>query len=501
MRAKASGIVTNPIHKRALYEAGLQAPGHTEYLAARTGGATPVMMLSCPGLRVVPVTVHEPLKAVAALLTTAMIVEKGVILARALKRDLGLAHPRIAVAGLNPHAGEEGHIGREEIEIIAPAIEAIRREGVEVSGPLPPDTMFHAAARARYDAALCMYHDQALIPIKTIDFERGVNTTLGLPIVRTSPDHGTALDIAGRGAAQRPEPHRGDPARASDRGQPRAMSDGLPPLRDVIARHGLAAQKALGQNFLLDLNLTGRIARAAGSLADHHIVEVGPGPGGLTRALLAEGARHVTVIERDKRCLPALEEIAAAYPGRLTIVEGDALETDMAALVDGPARIVANLPYNIATPLLIGWLQSDRWPPWYASLTLMFQKEVAERIVAAPGSKAYGRLAVASQWRTRARMLFDIDRRAFTPPPSITSTVVELIPRAEPLAPADPRALETVVAAAFGQRRKMLRSSLRSLTADAQSILDAAAIDGTRRAEELTVEEFCALARAFKSRA
>lgn len=201
LAGQASGIVTNPIHKRALYEAGLQVPGHTEYLADRTGGATPVMMLSCPGLRVVPVTVHEPLKAVAASLTTAMIVEKGVILARALKRDLGLAQPRIAVAGLNPHAGEEGHIGREEIEIIGPAIETIRREGVEVSGPLPPDTMFHAAARARYDAALCMYHDQALIPIKTIDFERGVNTTLGLPIVRTSPDHGTALDIAGQGVA------------------------------------------------------------------------------------------------------------------------------------------------------------------------------------------------------------------------------------------------------------------------------------------------------------
>jgi 4-hydroxythreonine-4-phosphate dehydrogenase len=198
---QASGMVTNPIHKRALYEAGLKVPGHTEYLARRTGGATPVMMLSCPGLRVVPVTVHEALKDVAGMLTTDMIVEKGCILARALKRDLGLARPRMAVAGLNPHAGEEGHIGREEIEIIMPALAAIAREGVEISGPMPPDTMFHGAARARYDAALCMYHDQALIPIKTIDFERGVNTTLGLPIVRTSPDHGTALDIAGRGIA------------------------------------------------------------------------------------------------------------------------------------------------------------------------------------------------------------------------------------------------------------------------------------------------------------
>lgn len=275
-------------------------------------------------------------------------------------------------------------------------------------------------------------------------------------------------------------------------------SDGLPPLRDVIARHGLAAQKALGQNFLLDLNLTRRIARAAGSLADHHIIEVGPGPGGLTRALLMEGAKHVTVIERDKRCLPAQEEIAAAYPGRLTIIEGDALETDMAGLVDGPARIVANLPYNIATPLLIGWLQTEPAGPWYDSLTLMFQKEVAERIVAAPRSKAYGRLGIAAQWRTRTRMLFDIDRRAFSPPPSITSTVVELIPRDAPLAPADPRALELVTAAAFGQRRKMLRASLKSLTGDAQALLEKAGIAGTRRAEELSIEEFCALARAFK---
>jgi 16S rRNA (adenine1518-N6/adenine1519-N6)-dimethyltransferase len=277
-------------------------------------------------------------------------------------------------------------------------------------------------------------------------------------------------------------------------------ADGLPPLREVIAKHGLAAQKALGQNFLLDLNLTRRIARAAGSLDTHHIVEVGPGPGGLTRALLMEGAKHVTVIERDKRCLPAQEEIAAAYPGRLTIIEGDALETDLKSLVNGPARICANLPYNIATPLLIGWLQTEPERPWYDSLTLMFQKEVAERIVAPPGGKAYGRLGIAAQWRTKARMLFDINRSAFTPPPSITSTVVELIPRDAPLAPADPRALELVVAAAFGQRRKMLRASLKSLTGEAQALLDAAGIEGTRRAEELSIEEFCALARAFKNK-
>lgn len=202
MEGKAAGLVTNPIHKRALYEAGLKVPGHTEYLAERSGGATPVMMLSCPGLRVVPVSVHEPLRDVPTSLSAEMIAEKGIILARALKNDLGIERPRIAVAGLNPHAGEEGHIGREEIDMIAPAMKIIaQEEDIELLGPLPPDTMFHAAARLRYDAALCMYHDQALIPIKTIDFERGVNTTLGLPIIRTSPDHGTALDIAGQGIA------------------------------------------------------------------------------------------------------------------------------------------------------------------------------------------------------------------------------------------------------------------------------------------------------------
>jgi len=203
MTGDAGGIVTNPIHKRALYEAGLDVPGHTEYLAARTGGAKVAMMLSCPGLRVVPATVHLSLKDAATRLSARLIAEQGTILARALREDFGIGQPRIAVAALNPHAGEEGHLGREEIEIIAPAIEAIRaaEPGIAIWGPVPADTLFHAGARARYDAVLCMYHDQALIPLKTIDFEHGVNTTLGLPIVRTSPDHGTALDIAGRGTA------------------------------------------------------------------------------------------------------------------------------------------------------------------------------------------------------------------------------------------------------------------------------------------------------------
>lgn len=272
--------------------------------------------------------------------------------------------------------------------------------------------------------------------------------------------------------------------------------DGLPPLREVIARHGLAAKKSLGQNFLLDLNLTRRIARAASPLGDVTVVEVGPGPGGLTRALLAEGAARVVAIERDRRVLPALEEISAAYPGRLTVVEGDALAIDGSGLVAGPAKVVANLPYNIATPLLLGWL-TGAWPPWFASLSLMFQKEVAERIVAAPGSKTYGRLAVLSQWRCEAKRLFDVDRRAFIPSPEVTSSVVQLVPRARCEPPCDVRLLERVTAAAFGQRRKMLRSSLKSLVADPGPLLSQAGIDPELRAEQLGPEPFARLAQIY----
>ena len=274
--------------------------------------------------------------------------------------------------------------------------------------------------------------------------------------------------------------------------------DDLPPLRDVIARHELAAKKSLGQNFLLDLNLTARIARAGGRLEGVTVVEVGPGPGGLTRSLLAEGAQRVIAIEKDTRALGALAEIAARYPGRLDVISGDALEVDMAALVgDGPARVVANLPYNVATPLLIGWVASDRWPPWWDGLTLMFQREVAERIVAQAGDDAYGRLGVLCGWRCEARIAFDVGPQAFTPPPKVTSSVVRLTPRAEPLS-CPIRALEAVTQAAFGQRRKMLRQSLKSL-GDAAALLAAAGVEPTRRAEEIPVEGFVALARAFEA--
>lgn len=273
--------------------------------------------------------------------------------------------------------------------------------------------------------------------------------------------------------------------------------DDLPPLRDVIRRHGLSAQKSLGQNFLLDLNLTGRIARASGPLEGVSVVEVGPGPGGLTRALLALGARRVVAIERDRRCMDALAEVAAHYPGRLEVIEGDALKVDARALIgDGETRVVANLPYNVATLLLVGWLSSEPWPPWFSSLTLMFQKEVAERIVAAPGSKAYGRLAVLAGWRTQARIAFDVAPSAFVPPPKVTSSVVHLVPRAEPL-PCALSALEKVTEAAFGQRRKMLRQSLKTLGVDAPALLAAAGVEETARAEEIDVSGFVALANAY----
>jgi len=274
--------------------------------------------------------------------------------------------------------------------------------------------------------------------------------------------------------------------------------DELPPLRDVIARYGLSAKKQLGQNFLLDLNLTSRIARAAGDLHHTTVIEVGPGPGGLTRALLAEGARRVVAIERDERAIPALEEIAVAYPGRLTIIAGDAMTINYAALADGPTRIVANLPYNIGTELLIGWLTADPWPPFYESLTLMFQREVAERIVAQPGDDAYGRLAVLAGWRTDARIAFNVARSAFTPPPNVTSAVVHLVPK-----PVDPtivvRKLEAVTKAAFGQRRKMVRQSLKATGVPVETLLAAAELKGDERAEVLPVEAFLKMARVLAS--
>jgi len=300
------------------------------------------------------------------------------------------------------------------------------------------------------------------------------------------------------------------------------MDDLLPPLRDVIARHGLAAKKSLGQNFLLDLNLTRRIARAAGASEGGTFYEVGPGPGGLTRSLLAEGADKVIAVERDARCLPALEEIARAWRGKLVIISADAMAMDEAALLPQGARIAANLPYNVGTALLIKWLTqgastsktepgdkessvtgevlrpgvrpNEEWPPFWQSATLMFQKEVAQRITAQPGTEHYGRLSVLTQWRARPRILFDVNRSAFVPPPTVTSAILRLEPRQEPLAPARLEALEAVTAAAFGQRRKMLRQSLKPL--GGEQLAERAGIDPTARPEDLTIEQFAALARA-----
>ncbi|MFD1694504.1 16S rRNA (adenine(1518)-N(6)/adenine(1519)-N(6))-dimethyltransferase RsmA [Roseibium aestuarii] len=276
-----------------------------------------------------------------------------------------------------------------------------------------------------------------------------------------------------------------------------AQIDDLPPLREVIATYGLDARKSLGQNFLLDLNLTSRIARSAGDLTNCTVIEVGPGPGGLTRGLLAAGAKRVIAIEKDRRCLPALAEVSAHYDGRLEVIEGDALEIDPQALAPGEEiKIVANLPYNVGTQLLINWITTPEWPPFWSSLTLMFQKEVGERITAAPGTDHYGRLGVLAGWRTHAGQLFDLNPKAFTPPPKVTSTVVHLTPRAEPL-PCELKQLAKVTAAAFGQRRKMLRASLKMLAKPAEPYIEAAGLDPTSRAEEVDVAGFVRLANAF----
>ena len=271
--------------------------------------------------------------------------------------------------------------------------------------------------------------------------------------------------------------------------------DDLPPLRQVIARHDLRARKQLGQNFLLDLNLTAKIARQAGDISQCDVLEIGPGPGGLTRGLLAEGARHVLAIEKDARALPALAQIAEAYPGRLTVLHGDALEIDPLALLTPPIRIAANLPYNVGTELLIRWLTPPEWPPFWQSLTLMFQKEVAQRIVARPGSKAYGRLALLAQWRADAQIVMTLPPEAFVPAPKVHSAVVQLTALPQPRFPADPAILSQVTAAAFNQRRKMLRAALRGLHPAIEALLERADISPTARAEEIDLDHFCALAR------
>lgn len=272
--------------------------------------------------------------------------------------------------------------------------------------------------------------------------------------------------------------------------------DSLPPLREVIRTHDLQARKSMGQNFLLDLNLTAKIARAAGDLTACDVLEIGPGPGGLTRGLLAEGARHVLAIEKDSRCGPALAEIAAAYPGRLTVLEGDALQIDPLQHLTPPIRVAANLPYNVGTELLVRWLTPKDWPPFWQSLTLMFQREVAERIVAQPGSKAYGRLAILAQWRAEARIVLQLPPEAFTPPPKVSSSVVHLTALPAPRFPADADVLSRVVAAAFNQRRKMLRAALKGVAPDIEDRLIAAGLKPTDRAEQISLEGFCALARA-----
>ena len=273
--------------------------------------------------------------------------------------------------------------------------------------------------------------------------------------------------------------------------------DDLPPLREVIKSHGLSAKKSLGQNFLLDLNLTAKIARQAGDLTTSDVLEIGPGPGGLTRALLHEGARKVLAVEKDARCLPALADIAAHYPGRLEVINEDALAIDAASRLTPPIRVVANLPYNVGTELLVRWLTPEKWPPFWDSLTLMFQREVAERIVAAPGSKTYGRLSILTQWRAEAKIVMDLRPEAFTPPPKVSSAVVHIKRRDQMLFEADEKRLTRIVALAFQQRRKMLRASLKSLSPEIEDVLQSVGIAPSERAENVSIEAFCALTRAL----
>ncbi|KAJ8139068.1 hypothetical protein OY671_007719, partial [Metschnikowia pulcherrima] len=310
--------------------------------------------------------------------------------AAASARDFGVAHPRSAIAGSNPHAGEDGRMGHEDADVVAPAVAASRAAGIDARGPLPADTMFHAEARETYDAAICSYHDQASIPLKASDFDAGVNVTSGSPIVRTSPDHGTALAIAGTGTAR-----AGATAFRMTDSPPQ-----LPPLREVVNRHGSFASTASGQNFSFDEQLSDRIAKVPGNSRGANVSEVGPGPGGSTRASSRAGA-NVTAIEMDKRCSPALAESSDAFPGQLTVIEGDATRIDPVTSFDGPWHVAANSPYNVGTSSFTGWLSGQEWPPRWQSVTSVFRREVAERVGARAGTDAYGRLAVSAQWRAR----------------------------------------------------------------------------------------------------
>ncbi len=362
------------------------------------------MMLAGPTLRVVPVTTHIPLRDVPGALTIERIVAKGRAAIRGLQRQFGIERPRVAVAGLNPHAGESGALGREEIDIIVPAIERLREEGYRGQRPAPARHRCSTrAARRNYDVALCMYHDQALIPLKTLHFDEGINITLGLPIVRTSPDHGTAFDIAGKELA---DPGAMIAAIRTAGDCARRLADGVTLEPAAAAARGdraARAQRVARRSARISCSTsncsTGSPA-CPGRSSGERVYEVGPGPGGLTRALLRAGA-EVVAVERDRRCLaPLWPSLRRPPTGRLRVIEGDALAIDEPRERAG-AHIVANLPYNVGTALLVRWLGGEAWPPWWRSLTLMFQQEVAERIVAAPGSGAYGRLAVLAQWRAR----------------------------------------------------------------------------------------------------
>ena len=500
-RGRAGAVVTNPIAKSVLYRAGFRHPGHTEFLAelAADGGRAPqpVMMLWSPALAVVPVTIHLSLREALAQLTSELIVTTARIAVADLRAHFGLARPRLAISGLNPHAGEDGSLGSEDIDIVAPAIETLRAEGIDARGPLPADTMFHAAAAQD----LRLRHLHVSRPGADPDQDDRVrgrrqrHAGIAVHPHLAGPRHG--LRHCRHRQGQSVESRRSLAARRADGGDQTFMSaiDDLPPLRDVIREHSLSARKSLGQNFLLDLNLTARIARAAGPLEGATIIEIGPGPGGLTRALLALGAKRVIAVERDERALAPLDYIAKRYPGRLEIVHADAQRFDPRPMLGGErAKIVANLPYNIATALLVDWLSIEPWPPWYDMMVLMFQREVAERIVAQENDEAYGRLAVLANWRAETKILFDISPAAFVPQPKVTSSVVRLVPRSAP-EPCDRRALEQVAAAAFGQRRKMLRQSLKSLSVDPARLAAAAGVDATRRAETIPVSGFVAMAR------
>ena len=489
-KTAASAIVTNPINKNIMYKSGFKYSGHTEFLASFSKeNIQPVMMLVGKNLKTIPLTIHVPLSQVSSLITEELIITTIKITAKYLTSYFGIKKPKIILTGLNPHSGENGDIGLKNKNIIIPAIKKIQKNNdFLLDGPFSADTVFSYEARQNYDVAICMYHDQALIPIKTLDFYNGVNVTLGLDFIRTSPDHGTGFDIAGKNIAN-PSSLILSAQMMLTKIMSKLFDHQLPTIKEILKKNNIKIHKSLGQNFLFDINLTDKIVKKSEPISST-IIEIGPGPGGLTRSILKKNPNILFAIDKDNQSELMLSDLKELYGDKLQVIIADAINYPIWNLGNEPRQVIANLPYNVGTKMLISWLKHIKK---FEKLTLMFQKEVADRIIAPVGSSNYGRLSILTNWLTKSKKLFDLPGSAFIPPPKVTSTVIELIPMENPIFDVSFNSLEKITQMTFSQRRKMLKSSLKKINGEA--ILEDLNISSRLRPEELTIIDFCRIAK------